>query len=134
MKLQLGIVLLTFILSSCGEEMVVNQENEKLEGYWLLTEITGGFAGNGYKANFDHLQINKGQQYSLMVQDAVIQEGNYQLKEEEDQLFIQFIPNASDTIPFDNEEKRIILNDEGNILTLMEPCCDLYNYSFLKED
>lgn len=134
MKNLLLIVLMLSMLASCGKEDDFSSINEKLEGYWLLTDITGGFAGTGYEADFDHLQINGDQVYALMIHDAVIQEGTYQLREEEDNWVIQYIPADMDNITFDNEEKTILFNEEGNVLTLSDPCCDLYVYRFIKDE
>jgi hypothetical protein len=134
MKNVFVIIAVLFMFSACHKDDPVDTANENLKGFWLLTEITGGFSGMGYEANFDHLQIDKGQKYSLMVHDTVLQEGIYQLREEEDQLIINFIPVGTDNISFDNEEKTILFNGEGNVLTLSDPCCDLYVYRFIKDD
>jgi hypothetical protein len=133
MKYVLVIIAVWFMISSCQKDDSIGTAIQNLKGYWLLTEITGGFAGTGYEANFDHLQINEEQVYALMAQDAVIQEGTYQLREEEEEWIIDFIPGMMDTISFDNEEKTIIFNEGENILTLRDPCCDLYVYTFRNE-
>ena len=134
MKNKIIIGLILSILVACSKKDDFNSEYERLEGYWLLTEITGGIAGTGYEANFDHLQVNDGQRYSLMIQDAVLQEGTYKLSEEGDQLIIHFSSANSDEITFDNELKTVVFSDEDRKLTLADPCCDLYTYSFIREE
>ena len=69
-----------------------------------------------------------------MIQDAVVQEGNYELDKEDDQLFIRFAPNAMDTTIFSDHEKTITFSNGNNNLTLTDPCCDLFIYTFIEED
>jgi len=133
MKNILLISLAVFTLFACSKEDEYAAEKERLEGFWLLTDVTGGIAGTGYEANFDHLQINDNDRYSLMVHDSFIQEGTYELSKEDDQLFIRFFPNATDTLIFDDQEKAITFDDEDTKLTLTDPCCDLYVYHFDKD-
>ncbi|NNF33533.1 MAG: hypothetical protein HKN68_05465 [Saprospiraceae bacterium] len=128
------IILAMSIFYSCDKEDDFNFENERLEGLWLLTHVQGGFSGEGYKPIFNILQINEGQQYSLMSGDAITQEGTFVLSKEGDQFMIQFIPNVADAISFDDDSKTIIFNDEEDILILRDPCCDLYVYTFSKEE
>ena len=59
MKDILLFILVLCSLNACNKDDALTAENEKLEGYWLLTEVTGGFGGTGYEVNFDHLQINE---------------------------------------------------------------------------
>ena len=130
-------ILLTLLavctLAACGKDDKFETEYERLEGFWLLTDITGGFSGMGYEADFDHLQINEDQRYSLMVHDSFIQEGTYELKEENGEFIIQFKPSESDTIGFDDYDKTITFGEGNNLLTLRDPCCDLFVYTFEKE-
>ena len=134
MKDILLFILVLCSLNACNKDDALTAENEKLEGYWLLTEVTGGFGGTGYEVNFDHLQINEDQRYSLMVHDSFIQEGTYQLSMKDDQLIIKFIPSVMNTIAFDDYEKAIKFNENDNVLTLSDPCCDLFVYTFSKEE
>lgn len=133
MKNILLISLAVFTLSACSKDNEFTLEKDSLEGFWLLTDVTGGIAGTGYEVNFDHLQINNGETYSLMVHDSFIQEGTYELSIEDDQLLIRFIPNKVDTIVFDDFEKTIIFSEQDSKLTLTDPCCDLFVYNFEKE-
>jgi hypothetical protein len=127
------ISLAVFTLSACSKDDEFTIDKDRLEGFWLLTDVTGGIAGTGYEVNFDHLQINDGDRYSLMVHDSFIQEGTYELRKEVDQLLIRFIPSMVDTIVFDDHEKTIIFNEQDSKLTLTDPCCDLFVYNFEKE-
>jgi len=133
MKNTFLISLAVFTLSACSKDDEFTIEKEPLEGFWLLTDVTGGISGTGHEVNFDHLQINDGERYSLMVHDSFIQEGTYELREEDDNLFIRFIPNMVDTIDFDDHEKTIIFSEQDSKLTLTDPCCDLLVYNFEKE-
>jgi hypothetical protein len=127
------IVLAALTLLACSKDDDFTIDQDRLEGFWLLTDVTGGISGTGYEANFDHLQINDGQVYSLMVQDAFIQEGSYELSKENNQLFIQFIPTTEDAVVFDDDKKEVIFSEQDSKLTLTDPCCDLFVYHFEKE-
>jgi hypothetical protein len=133
MKKLLLICLAVLTLAACDKNDEFNTDHDRLVGFWSLTNVSGGFAGTGYEANFDHLQINERSTYSLMVHDAFIQEGSYELRREDGQLLIRFIPNSSDTLVFADHEKAVIFNEHETQLTLSDPCCDLYVYSFEKE-
>ena len=133
MKNFLLITLTVFALSACSKEDPLQHEKSRLVGFWQLTEITGGIAGTGYEANFDHLQMTNNNRYTLMVYDSFIQEGDYDLTIENDQLTIRFIPDSADTIIFDDFEKAVLFSEEDRKLVLSDPCCDLYVYLFEKE-
>ena len=133
MKNILLISLAIFTLSACNKDDEFTLEKDPLEGFWLLTDVSGGFAGTGYDVNFDHLQIDDGEKYSLMLLDSFIQEGTYELTDEGNQLLIRFIPNMVDTIFFDDQEKTILFSEQDSKLTLTDPCCDLFVYNFEKE-
>ena len=69
MKIFLLITLTVFALSACSKEDTLQLEKNRLEGFWLLTELTGGISGTGYEANFDHLQMTNHNRYALMAYD-----------------------------------------------------------------
>ena len=128
------LLLATCTLLSCNKNKDFEELNSLLEGSWILQEITGGIAGTGYDAPFDRLQINNKEEYSLMIHDAVIQEGTYTLNQANDQIQILFAPNVMDSLFFKDHEKTILLTDQDNTLTLSDPCCDLYVYVFEREE
>ncbi len=128
------IALAIVAFSACSDsDDEFEGDRDRLEGYWSLTDITGGIAGTGYEASFDHLQFNDDDRYALMVHDAVIQEGKYILRKEDEQLFILFTPVSTNNIFFHDFEKRVVFGDQDTTLVLSDPCCDLYVYSFEKE-
>ena len=133
MKNILLITLAAFAFFACSKEDTPWPEENRLEGFWLLTEIAGGIAGTGYEANFDHLQMTNNNRYSLMVFDAVLQEGNYELSTENDELIIRFIPDSADAIIFDDVEKVVLLSEQDQKLVLSDPCCDSFVYLFERE-
>lgn len=115
---------------ACSDDDEFITEHERLLGFWLLNDVTGGIAGDGYEANFDHLQFNDNSRYALMIFDAVVQEGTYTLSKENDQLIIQFNPTTADNEVFDDHSKTVIFSEGDSKLTLSDPCCDLFVYQF----
>ena len=133
MKNILLITLTVFALSACNKEDTLQPEQNRLEGFWLLTEITGGIAGTGYEVNFDHLQMTNHNRYALMAYDSFVQEGDYDLTIENDQLIIHFIPDMADTIIFHDVEKTVLFSEQDRKLVLSDPCCDSFVYPFERE-
>ena len=61
---------------------------------------------------------------------SVVQEGDYDLTIENDQLIIRFIPDMVDTIIFDDVEKTVLFSEQDRKLVLSDPCCDSFVYPF----
>lgn len=130
----LSLILLAILtLFACNKEDDVNETEELLKGFWILEDVTGGIAGTGYEVDFDQLKIGENEDYALMFHDSVLQEGSYDLREEDNSVIIQFVPNGVDSIFFDDQDKTIIFSEEDSKLTLSDPCCDLFVYAFNRE-
>ena len=117
-------------LSACSKEDILQQEMNRLRGNWDLKEITGGFTGAGYEADFTQLIMTNSNRYSIEADNSSIEEGDYTLNIEEDELVIRFEPDVPDNRPFSEMEKTIEFKDNNRKLILIEPCCDLYTYEF----
>ena len=130
MKNLIFAILAVFALSACSEDDVLQQEMNRLRGTWDLESISGGLAGTGYEANFAQLSMTNQNRYSLLADDAPVQQGSYALSIEEDKLVIRFTPDAPDNITFDEFEKTVQWHDDDRKLILSEPCCDLFVYTF----
>lgn len=127
-----GMLFFTALLlwAACSKKDPLQQDMNRLQGVWNLLEISGGFAGTGYDANFTKLEMDNDGDYSLTSDEATIQEGEYKLKIEDEQLIIRFVPDGTDNIPFDDFEKSVLFQEDDNKLILSEPCCDLFTYMF----
>lgn len=130
MKNAIIILLAALALGACSKEDRLAQEMNRLRGTWDLKEITGGIAGTGYEANFAQLVMRNQNRYSLLADNAPVQEGSYALAIEEDKLVIRFTADTPDNIPFDEFEKTVQWQDNDRKLILNEPCCDLFVYTF----
>ena len=134
MKHLLFLALAVIGLSTCSKKDPFERDKNLLAGFWNLTEITGGIAGTGYEATFDQLQLTRKGRYALLSQDAAVQEGAYQLSEEDGQLFIRFNPDISNGLFFHDQEKEISWVGHQGPLVLSDPCCDLFVYRFERDE
>ena len=102
-------------------------------GKWELNSISGGFFGIGYKPNFNFLEIKEFGIYGFIRNDTLLEFGKIQIDEQTTQrLKIIFLPdNAIDNIFFYDSEKYIEIA-EMDTLNLNSPCCDRYNYHFIR--
>lgn len=130
MKNAVLILLSALTLGACSKEDALQQEMNRLRGTWNLAEITGGIAGTGYEADFAQLEMSNRNRYRLLADGASIQEGDYELTIEEEELVIRFTPNTPDNVNFDEFEKTILWQNNNRTLILSEPCCDLFVYNF----
>jgi photosystem II stability/assembly factor-like uncharacterized protein len=97
---------------------------------WVLTGISGGFTGQGYKPDFDYMEIEKYGIYKLYRNDSLLHYGKIKIENESsDRLLISFIRDTSiGNISFYDMIKYVTVSDSS--LGLGAPCCDRYNYSF----
>jgi len=137
MKNFLIMALTLFAVTACSkEEDPFQQEKNRLQGLWLLTEITGGIAGTGYEANFSHLEMTSQDRYALLDRESsnILQEGDYRLRTENEELIITFTPDDSEEVFFYDVEKTVTFGEQDQLLTLSDPCCDLFVYQFEREE
>ncbi len=101
-------------------------------GIWEVISVSGGFSGNGYTPDFNHLTLKDNGTYRLEMNTQLISSGTFNLYEKEQEDWISFSPaSTNDQNIFESEDKMIGINTEGN-LVMAEPCCDLYQYEFGK--
>ena len=129
MKPFLFIALSLILMTSCSKKDPLHQEMNRLRGTWLLKEISGGFAGTGYTANWTHLIMTNQNRYVLESDGSTVQEGAYELTTEDEKLIIRFEADTPDNVPFDEFEKTLSFLEDNRKIVLSEPCCDLFTYS-----
>jgi hypothetical protein len=102
-------------------------------GKWELNSISGGFFGLGYTPNFNFLEIKEFGMYGFIRNDTLLEFGKIQIAEQtSQQLEITFLPdNAVENIFFYDSEKYIELAGMDT-LNLNSPCCDRYNFHFVR--
>ncbi len=110
---------------------IVPTQFTELYNNWKLVEISGGFSGNGYKANFDNIVFKQNGIYSITNGDTLKEFGKINIVDQSNGLTISLIPDSlSGTVLFDSE-KQIDLTHRDTLI-LNAPCCDRYNYMFIK--
>ncbi len=114
------------LLSSCTNEKEESQVESEIVGKWTLQSISGGFAGTGYEAFFTHVAFKSDASYVMYNQERIVSTGVYTIENQIEGAIIDFTvanPNA-----FESSEKTIRFENEQ--LSLEDPCCDLYLYTF----
>lgn len=114
---------------------ILVQEFDKIYGTWQVIGTSGGFAANGYKADFDYLVLKPNLIFGIIRNDSLITSGKIEIKTQTDsELLVNFI---SDTDPLkvkiqmvQDPEKYVLIH--GDTLDLNAPCCDRFNTHFKK--
>jgi hypothetical protein len=112
---------------------IVDEQFMDIYGNWRLDSISGGFFGTGYIPNFDFLELKETGIYGFIRNDTILEFGKIQIDEQTtERLKITFFPdNAVNNIFFFDSEKYIRLTGKDS-LNLYSPCCDRYNYHFVR--
>ena len=101
---------------------------------WILKNISGGFSGNGYDADFDRMKIDSIGIFRIYRNDSLFIYGKITIVDQSDEeLVITFDADTiSGGICFFDMYKYIKIVDSA--LDLNAPCCDRYNYHFTDRD
>ncbi|MBK9489190.1 MAG: hypothetical protein IPO07_10610 [Haliscomenobacter sp.] len=125
-----ALVLATTMLA-CDSKDDAKPDQSKVEGKWKLESISGGFAGNGYTADWNYLEMNANKTYRRLQNDTLRYQGTYELQEKDGKTYIDFKVGATPSnSPFEDQDKEVVF--EKDKLILSDPCCDLYQYEFSK--
>ncbi|MDA3879991.1 MAG: hypothetical protein PF436_06345 [Prolixibacteraceae bacterium] len=109
---------------------IFNIENQGVYGKWKLTSISGGITGGGYEPDFDYLEFIPYGIYQFVRADSLLEFGRVAIAEQtDDDLRITLKVDNSSTSFFSDSEKYIELS-KGDVMNLIAPCCDRYNYHF----
>jgi hypothetical protein len=130
------IALLSFSFLQCEKGDGNEKSNNPYTGEWELLSISGGFAGNGYTADFSILYLGGDATYWIGDSNGKIAEGTYEVYQKENEDWIRFdSDNSQNQHIFETQDKMISFDVEEKMF-LTEPCCDLYQYEFkkLKDD
>ena len=130
-------VLVDYIIDGFTENKyydseIFNEPNMGIYDKWELYNVSGGIHGGGHELNFDFLKINSYGIYGFIRNDSVIEFGRIRIDEQTSEtLMITFEPDEnSDTFMHDSEK---YINFYGeDTLSLDSPCCDRYNYHFIR--
>lgn len=128
------LTLLVFAASfwACDQKDDATPETNELVGKWKLEAISGGFAGSGYQADWNTLEMKANLTYRRLQNETLRYEGTYKLQEKEGKTFITFTPSPTPPANgfFEDQEKEVNFDKDKFILS--DPCCDLFQYQFSK--
>ncbi|MDX2070366.1 MAG: hypothetical protein SFV55_18210 [Haliscomenobacter sp.] len=116
---------------ACDQKDDASPDQNEVVGKWKLEDISGGFAGNGYNADWNYLELKADLTYRRLQNDSLRYQGTYALQMKDGKTFVDFKPSAvPSNAPFEDQDKEVVL--EKNKLILSDPCCDLFQYEFSK--
>jgi hypothetical protein len=105
-------------------------------GTWEIKSISGGISGDNYIPNFKYLQIKSDGDFIFLRDSYSIASGSIICKtDSEKELILSFSLDSIYSLEVINMStfypKHIKLVD-SNQLILIDPCCDLFTYTFKK--
>lgn len=127
-------ILLLLILTGL---FACNKKTEpELMGNWKLENISGGFSGNGYNAEFDYLNITDEKHCEWL--DSLnnpLATGTYQLSASKGKECIEFnIKNKLETFYFDLDLEYIFYSHDTLYMRPCFECNDCFDYFFIKDN
>ena len=112
---------------------IFNDSFHDINGKWELMGISGGIHGGGHELNFDFLEIKTYGIYGFIRNDSIIEYGRIRIDDQtENTLLITLEPDENSEIFMYDSEKYVNLNGIDS-LSLDSPCCDRFNYHFIRE-
>lgn len=125
-------LLLTLDMDEYYENEIFNETFMEFYGNWKLYEISGGIHGQGEGLSFDFLIVQQYGIYAFVKDGQILEYGKIEIDEQTSEtLNIIFVPDDdSDVFMFDTE--KIVEFQDDNSLILRSPCCDRYNYHFIR--
>lgn len=152
MKIVLGIMMGAgiFILAACSDNAgiisfpvesgkyykneIFDNKYRNVYGSWALRAISGGFAGSGFSPDFDFLEVQRIGIFKIFRNDSVLAYGKIRIEEQRDNsVKVAFMPEESlQSVSIFESEKLIDLRKDT--MNLFSPCCDLFNYHFVRLD
>ncbi len=119
-------------------EEIIPFDFRGIYGTWQLYGISGGFSGMGYEINFDYLVLKPIGIYGLVRNDSLFEYGSIQiippLDNSTGMLAIKFLPDYySDLNPYYDPNGKYVTLKGRDSLNLISPCCDNYNWHFIRK-
>jgi len=112
---------------------VFSQAYLDIYGRWKLFAVSGGFAGSGHELDFDILEVKKYGIYGIISNEDVLEYGKIvtDTLPDDDRLRIIFEKDEKSGVYMGDNEKFISFSGKDT-LHLNAPCCDRYNYHFVR--
>ena len=112
---------------------IFSEDYSEIYGKWELSSTSGGISGAGCGLSFDYLEIRQYGIYGFIKDDALVEFGKITIDLSDTSgmgLKINFEKDENSGEILYDKEKHVIL--DANTLNLYSPCCDRYNYHFLR--
>ncbi len=132
----------TSINNSCIDAVPVNRyyssdiilpQYAGIYNKWKLTHVTGGFVGGEHTLNFDYMIFKPNGIYCIIRNDSTKEFGQINVLEQSgERLRINFTQDKSSAAFFGDSEKFIDLTHKDT-LRMNAPCCDRFNYEYIKK-
>ncbi len=112
---------------------IFSQEYLNIYGSWKLFAVSGGLTGSGHDLNFDMLEVKKYGIYGIFSEADVLEYGKIVTVEvpNEDRIRIFFEKDEKSAVYMGDNEKFIFFAGKDT-LHMNSPCCDRYNYHFVR--
>lgn len=120
------------VLGSC-EKKYFDDEYQDIYGKWVIRCISGGLSGRVITPEFDYLEIERKNSYSLFRDDNLICKGKIEIQNQSpEKLSVQFSPESTDEQGLlSNMEQSAHLSKDTLILR-NDDCRDCYSYLFVR--
>ena len=112
---------------------IFDEEFLDIYGEWELKSVSGGIHGGGHELNFDILEIEKIGQYRFFKDGETIERGKIIIEEQtSESLRISLEPDPGSEVFMFDSEKFVFLSG-SDTLDLNSPCCDRFNYHYVRK-
>lgn len=101
-------------------------------GKWELYDVSGGFSGSGYEPDYDYLEFKSFGIYGIVRNDSLFEYGKIVLDTFDINtpgfLQIRLVPEYHyGKTPYMYSPQIYVEFNDNDTLSLISPCCDLYN-------
>lgn len=116
---------------------IIPNDYQSVYSKWKLFKVSGGFSGMGYEPDYDYLEIKSIGIYGLVRNDSLFEYGKIELDTFDnyttDMLQIKIIPDFYKGLnPYMYPPEKYMDLKRVDTLDLISPCCDMYNYHFIR--
>lgn len=116
---------------------IIPNDYQSVYSKWKLFKVSGGFSGMGYESDYDYLEIKSIGIYGLVRNDSLFEYGKIELDTFDnyttDMLQIKIIPDFYKGLnPYMYPPEKYMDLKRVDTLDLISPCCDMYNYHFIR--
>jgi hypothetical protein len=112
---------------------IFSQNYLDIYGRWKLFDISGGFTGSGHELDFDILEVKKYGIYGIIRNEDVLEYGKIRTDAlpVDSRLRVYFEKDEKAGTYMGDNEKFVSFSGKDT-LHLNSPCCDRYNYHFVR--